>query len=266
MKFGRKPRAYDKRIPRMSALRAGQTLVPLPASVNYAIGMPSDLGAMLNDSLGDCVEAAAGHAIQVWTANTGSMVTPPDSAIEQFYELAGGYVPGNPSTDNGTDEQTALKDWLSNPVDGNELAAFIEVDPGDLDDVKRTIWECGLIYIGFNVPAYLPMAAGSVWDVDPAANSSIIGGHAVVLCGFDEMGNMVVVSWGQRYTMTAAFWRAFVDECYGLVNKDWMAVTGKSPAGMTLSDLEALMQTMQFTPPSGDRRQHRRKKRRREPV
>jgi hypothetical protein len=264
-KLGRLPRGHDARIPKMVAVRKDSP--PLPTSIDYSIGMPSDLGAMLNDSLGDCTCAAVGHAIQIWTFNadgSSKMVTPPDSDIEALYELAGGYVPGNPSTDNGCVEQTVLTDWLNDAVDGNVLTAYVEVDQTDMDEVKRTICECGLIYIGFNVPNYLMnVPAGGTWDVDPHGDNSSAGGHAVVICGYDVNGNMKVQSWGDWYIMTPAFWAANVDECYALANKDWMETTGNSPAGLTIAELETLMQSMKFTPPSGDRRQHRRKKRQR---
>jgi hypothetical protein len=265
MKLGRKPRGHDLRIPKLAALP--RTSVAAPVEVDYMSGLPSSLGAMLNDELGDCTCAAAGHAIQLWTFNTASMVTPPDSAIEELYEEAGGYVPGDPSTDNGCVEQEVLTDWLNDPIAGNELTAFVEVDQTNMTDVEQTIWECGLIYIGFNVPAYLMnrlTGAGAVWDVArPGDDTTIVGGHAVVVAGYNVSGNMPLISWGNPYSMTPAFWAQYVDECYGLVNKDWVATTGKTPAGLSLTDLETLMQSLRFSPPSGDRRQHRRRKRHR---
>jgi hypothetical protein len=269
LKFGRLPRTFDTRIPQMATLRARQPAPPpLPPNVEYGSGMPGDLGMMLNDNLGDCVEAAAGHAIQTWSFNADrSMITPPDSAIEKFYEIAGGYVPGNPNTDNGTIIQVALADWLNDPVDNNTLTAFVEVDVVNLAEVKRTIWECGLIYIGFNVPAFLQNnleGAGSVWDVDPSGDNSIFGGHCVVLTGYDATGNMTLISWGSFYTMTPAFWAQFVDECYALANPSWFMATGQTPAGLSLAQLEALMQSLKggLASPRRRHRHHRRMKRR----
>jgi hypothetical protein len=268
MKLGRKPRAFDQRIPKLHNLQR-DTTIPMPAHVDYTNGMSKDLGAMLNDTLGDCTCAAVGHAIQVWSFNIGGMKTPSDQDIEALYEKAGGYIPGNPDTDNGCIEQDVLTDWLNGPVDGNELSAFVEVDPANFSDVKRTIWDCGLIYIGFNVPAYLMnslTSPGSTWDVNNLADNTIVGGHCVIVAGYDSSGNMKLISWGAEYTMTAAFWSAYVDECYGLVNKDWITVTKKTPAGLTLEQLEALMNSMKFTPapisPLRRHRHHRRMKRR----
>src|SRR5271154_2083596 len=204
-KLGRLPRGHDPRIPKMSLVRHPDSIAPLPASIDYSTGMPSDLGAMLNDSLGDCTCAAVGHAIQIWTFNAdgaNEMITPSDGDIEALYEIAGGYVPGNESTDNGCVEQTVLTDWLNDAVDGNVLTAYVEVDQTDMDEVKRTIAECGLIYIGFNVPNYLMgglTSAGSVWDVDPSGDNGSAGGHAVIICGYAENGNMKVQSWGDWF-------------------------------------------------------------------
>jgi hypothetical protein len=177
------------------------------------------------------------------------MLTPPDSDVLELYETAGGYVSGNAATDQGCVEQDVLADWLKAPVDGNELAAYIEVNPAHIADVQRTIYECGLIYIGFNVPTSLPMSAGATWDYNPAADNTIEGGHAVILTGYDAAeGTFDVVSWGSFYTMTVAFWNQFVDECYALANPAWVNSTGSSPAGLGLSALEALMQELHYSP------------------
>jgi hypothetical protein len=272
-KLGRLPRGHDTRIPHMAALRAGQTLPPLPASINYGSGMPADLGAMLNDSLGDCTCAAVGHAIQLWsyaTKGAGGMITVPDSDIEELYEEAGGYVPGDPSTDNGCVEQTVLSDWLNGPVDGNELAAYVEINVNSVADVFRSIWECGLVYIGMNVPNYIMNSftgAGSVWDVDPSGDNTSAGGHAVIITGYGVNGNMPFISWGEWMEMTPAFWAANVDECYALANADWIASTGNSPAGLSLTDLVALMQSLKQPHQGPDakhsKHQHRNHKRKR---
>lgn len=270
MKYGRKARTFDPRIPKMSTLRAGQTLPPLPASVNYAANMPTNLGAMLNDMIGDCVEAAVGHAIQVFTFNAdgaANMVTPSDAAIELFYEQAGNYVPGDPSTDNGTIVQVALTDWSNGTVDANQLAAFVEIDQMDMPNVQRSIWESGLVLIGLTVPAYLQNleAPGSVWDLDPTADNTIVAGHAVIAVGYDASGNIPIQSWGYWYTMTPAFFAKFVDESYALANAAWIKATGLSPAGLTLAQIDALVATMKWAPAwshrqKRHRRQHRRHK------
>src|SRR5271154_6174887 len=98
-KLGRTPRAYDPRVPHMSALLAGKTLPVPPSSVDYTKGMPANLGVMLNDTLGDCTCAAFYHALQVWTFNVtkGKAIdTEPDIDVKKLYELACGYNPNTP--------------------------------------------------------------------------------------------------------------------------------------------------------------------------
>jgi hypothetical protein len=262
LKYGRRAREYDPRVPKMPVC-PNHTL---PPAVDYTAKIPYDFGAMLNDQLGDCTAAAVGHAIQVWSFNaTGKMRTPSNAQIEKLYEATGGYVPGKPSTDQGAVEQTVLKYWLNNAVDGNELLAFVEIDVTDMRNVKQSVYEGGALYIGFNVPAYLQdlESPGAVWDAKPNADNTIIGGHAVVVTGYTEAGNLTLISWGNRYTMTAAFWNAFVDEAYVLADAAWIAAKGLSPAGLSLLQLETLMAAMRESGTGTQRRRHRLIKRRR---
>ena len=247
-KFGRRPRRRDPKVPHYSAITAGTTLAAPPASVDWTAGMGSDLGFMLNNSLGDCTCAAYGHALQVWSYNAAHrMVTVPDSDIELLYERSCGYVPGKPSTDQGGVEQDVLGYLLNtgtpigpNGTDIHNLTAFVEVDPRNVDDVKRTIADCAVCYIGFNVPAFLPENPGSTWNLEPGSDQTIKGGHAVVLAGYDS-GGARVISWGSYYRMTWGFFGRFVDECYAIADPDWVAVTGKTPGGVTLEVLEQQM-------------------------
>ena len=109
------------------------------------------------------------------------------------------------------------------------------------------VWGVALIcYIGFNVPQYM-MPPGkpplAVWDVDPKGDNTIIGGHAVVLAGYNAAGARVL-SWGNYYTMTWAFFEKFVDEAYALADPERVAATGKTPAGLSLQQLEQAMQAL----------------------
>jgi len=237
-----------------------------PASVNYLKGMPADLGVMMNgpssdnppgspDGLGDCTCAACGHALQIWSFNAlGAMDHIPDKAIEGLYETQG-YVPGEPWTDNGANEQSVLTQWLKGGLDGNKLAAFVEIGTENSLNLKSAIWECGVVYNGFNVPAYLQdlEAPGSVWDVpgssgiSASADTTILGGHCTLWPGYAPDGQNImwtVQSWGYTYYMTPAFVAAYVDEAYCLADALWLTKTGYTVAGKTLTQLEQLMQLL----------------------
>jgi hypothetical protein len=270
MKFGRQPRSYDRRIPRYSDLREKMTAPPTPPlSVNYAAVLPPQLGMYGNDVLGDCTCAAVYHAIQTWTANANPPIdSEPQQDAVLLYEQACGYVPGHPNTDQGGNEQTVLKYWVNTGAPAgpsgvleDKLAAFVEVNPANLVNVKQAIFECGTLYIGFNVPAYLDPSNTAVWDLVP--NAQIVAGHAVVLIGYDAVGPWCI-TWGRVQKMTWAFFSYFTDEAYALADGMWIEKTGQSPCGLSLADLEALM--VAISEPivgNGQRRQHRRKKRRR---
>lgn len=209
---------------------------------------------MLNDQLGDCTCAGIYHARQVWSANANPPIdTQPDSCVEAVYEFACGYRPGDPSTDNGGVEQDVLTTWmkhgvpLSHAPGFDRLLAFLEVDPQNIDDVKRAIHECGVVYIGIRVPGSLinELDNGNipaVWDVSQGDTLSNEG-HCVILAGYDSVGP-TLISWGQTYKMTWAFFSFAVDEAYALADLDWINAKGTSPGGLTISQLEEQMQAL----------------------
>ena len=252
MKFalGRLPRTFDPGIPHLSALLGAKALLPPPPpSVDYTKDMPANLGVMLNDALGDCTCAAYYHARQVWTFHSGKIVTEPDRDVEDLYIRACGYDPRKGGEGPGGIEQKVLAFLLKKGAATgprgtlrHRISAFVEVDPRNHDDVKRTIVDCGVAYIGFNVPANIMPANApppSTWSVHPGAK--IVGGHAVVLAGYDAHGARVI-SWGQYYTMTWDFFAAYVDEAYAIADTAWFSrKTKKSLCGLTLRQLEKLM-------------------------
>jgi hypothetical protein len=217
--------------------------------------MPTDLGVMLNHRLLNCTCAAFYHAVQVWSFNAGGktsahMLTASDTYVKKLYILACGYDPGRPGEGPGGKAQPVLKYLLKHgapfgPRRRNKISAYIEVDRRQVDDVKRAIDDCGLVYVGFNVPKYLGPQnrhLPKVWDVDPA-NRRFIGGHAVVLPGYDEE-TLDVISWGRFYKMTWKFFGKYVEEVYAIADQAWIAATGKTPGGLTRKELDTQMQAL----------------------
>jgi len=255
-KLGRLHRTYDPRVPHLSALLAGQAPITPPAAVDWTKGMPANLGMMLNDKLGDCTCAAVYHAMQVWSFNAGgTVVTQPDTDVEKLYIQADGYNPKVPGEGPGGNEQHVLTYWLQTgaPIGPNgagrqKIFAFVEVDPRNVNDVKQTINDCGVAYIGFNVPQSVQppgQLPPEVWNYIPT-QANIIGGHAVVLAGYDTNGARVI-SWGQYYTMTWEFFAHFVDEVYAIADAAWVGSKGTTPGGFTLDQLEVQMNALKGT-------------------
>ena len=200
----------------------------------------------LNDQLGDCTCAGIYHARQVWSANSNPPIIPdPDSYVEQVYEQACGYKKGNPATDQGGNEQDVLTYWLNVgvPVNGapptDKLLAFLEVDVQNLNDVKRAISECGVVYIGIQIPASLAASLDSgtvptTWDF--LQEDTLTDGY--------DQETLTLISWGQTYKMTWAFFTHCVDEAYALADADWISAKGTSPGGLTIEQLEEQMQAL----------------------
>jgi hypothetical protein len=253
-KLGRSPRSHNPKIPLMHTLLEGQPLEPVQPAVDYTVKMPANLGMMANDTLGDCTCAAFYHAIQVWSFNSEKKIeTEPDVDVVDLYEQACGYNPKQGGEGPGGNEQHVLTYILKQGApfgprgqQRHKITAFVEVDVKNLDNIKRAIYDHGVAYIGFNVPQYImpPDAPPlSVWDVEPKADNTIVGGHAVVLAGYNANGARVI-SWGQYYTMTWAFFEKFVDEAYAIADPEWINKTNLTPGGLTIQQLEQAMQAL----------------------
>jgi hypothetical protein len=213
-----------------------------PPRVDWTRGFNFDYRMMLNDSLGDCTEAAKGHGIQVWTLCNGRMVTEPDSVVLANYEANGGYVPGDSSTDQGENELDTLNAWRKNGFGGVPLSAYAAIDPRTFSHVQQGIYLFGFAYIGFQVPqsAMDQNAAGKTWDVVPH-DGGIIGGHAVIVPAYDSAsGILTAISWGMRQKMTWAFWQRYCDEAYVLLSPFWLGggTQRTNPSGFNLSQLQ----------------------------
>lgn len=197
----------------------------------------------------NCTCAAMYHALQVWSANSNPPInTQPDSNVVALYTDACGYR-GTSETDQGGIEQNVLTYAMTDGIpvgpagmDRHKIVAFVEVDPSNLIDIKTTIVDGGVAYIGFNVPDYAMDTVGQLWDVR-SGTPNLIGGHAVILAAYDPEGP-TCITWGKTQKMTWAFFAAFTDEAYAIADSDWIRATGLCPAGLSLSDLQAQMQAL----------------------
>jgi len=256
MKFGRQPRKYDERVPKLSHL-AKRLISPteIPTHVDYGSKLPAWTGMFANDVLGDCTCAAVYHSLQVWSVNSNPpMDQDADVRAIQLYEECCGYVPSDPSTDQGGIEQDVLSYWLNVGVPRGDstqftgrqnLTAFVEVDQRSLQNIKASIYEGGLVYIGFLVPSYFNF--GRVWDINPQGDDTIVAGHAVILTGYDDRtSRFKLLSWGQEYEMSYNFFLQFCDEAYFLVNAEWITPSGETPLGMDLDALEEAMRGLRW--------------------
>lgn len=201
---------------------------------------PDEWGMMLNDQLGDCTFAAAGHAIQTATAtiSQGShIVTLADSEIATGY-WATGTPPLPGADDTGRVELDVLNYWRNTGIGGHQLHAFGALKP-TVTEIKWAIELFGFAYLGLGLP--LTAQKQHVWHIarDAGADSKpwSWGGHAVIVVDFDRTGP-TCVTWGRLVKMTWAFLRKYCDEAYGVILPEWLDMHGRSIAGFKLDALD----------------------------
>ena len=250
VKLGKQTAHHDSRFPMLSKYTA--SLPPAPAATSYDSKI-TNLGMMLNNTLGDCTCAAVGHVIQQWTAEAQKkQVIIPDPDILKLYEVVGHYNPDNPKTDRGAIEINVLNYWLANPFVGNKLSAFCALEPQNLQDIKDAVYIFGNCYIGLQMP--LSAQGQTVWTLPPGGATGkgapgSWGGHAVPIVAYDARG-LTCITWGELIRMTWQFWNAYCDEAYGLLSPDWIAA-GKAPSGFDSQQLITDMGELKAAFPKG---------------
>lgn len=224
------------------------------------LGGYGNFGAMLNDQLGDCTCAAIGHAIQVVTAVDSKIVTPTDAEILTMYESSG-YVPGNPSTDNGWYIKNALQYWQKTGLAGHKIDAFMAVNPQNQAHVDLAFELFGFVDIGVGLPITAQNQNGE-WSVSATGlqgdgEIGSWGGHSVIVTkrsvtSPQSPGKTILrhglITWGVGdWLVTPNFWQAYVDECWVAFSLDWLKGVGSattSPTGLNTTQLLADLQAV----------------------
>ena len=218
--------------------------------------VPITLGMLSNDSIGDCVIAAAMHYAQVETANTGNPLTPTAELAVQTYSVITGYEPsqtdsqGNNPTDQGTDFESQLfPHWKNTGIpmlDKNgkqvmhKILGFAALDLTSIAQQRYANFTFGGLLMGINCPQSA-LDDTSNWIYDP--NSPIVGGHGINMVGQGAAG-WHIDSWGLSIPGQWTFSRKLADEMYCVVSNLWLNQQGKSPSGLDLNGLLATMKTL----------------------
>lgn len=249
-KLGKQAAKHDPRTLKLSTYLKG---LPVPPdNAGYIQGV-RNWGFMLNDALGDCTVACAGHEMLQWSTYAGHPFRPTDAQILQAYSAVSGYTPGDPNSDVGAVVLNVLKYWRKIGIAGHKILAFVSVDPKNHTEVKQAIQLFGNVYLGIGLPitAQRPTTGVNglpVWSMPKHGVSGdgapwSWGGHACPAAGFgsDAKGNtgLEVITWGQVYDMTWGFFDTYVDEAYCILSLDWIDGFGTAPSGFDLATLQA---------------------------
>jgi len=247
-KMGRNRPTWKKsRLKFADYLRPGLT-IPIPEAHRYTKKALRPLHNIYgNDVLGDCVIAEMFHTLGVTTgnANNGSAVIPTQDEVIAAYSAIGGYVPNDPSTDNGCDEQTALNYWKNTGILGHKIVGWISVDPTNPVEFKTAIWLFENLMYGIELPDEwvnpIPSDSAFIWDV--AGNPDMSNGHCVGAYGYD-VNSVEISTWGMLGYLTDAATAKYAGqpsgELYTVLTEDVIVrATGKAPNGFDFEQLQA---------------------------
>ena len=160
-----------------------------------------------NDQYGDCTIAARAHAVTVFRGLISKEVIFPTATVEKLYfALTGGQ-------DTGLDELTVLNYWRKN-VTGDDLLAYVSINPANHKHVQQAIQLFGGVYLGFQVQenAIQEFDARQPWTPGTLTQD----GHAVFVVEYDPAGG-TCLTWGNTQKFTWPWWDECVDECYALL-------------------------------------------------
>lgn len=232
------------------------TLPASPATCDYS-GPASEalLQVYENDTLGDCVIAAMCHATGVFTGNSrsdSSMVYNTAEVIH-LYSAIGGYVPGDPSTDQGCLVTGMLNHWMRHgaPIRHNKIRAWMSVDAAEPEEFRTALWLFENLIFGIELPdAWItpfPSASGFTWDY--AGQPDPDNGHCVLGTGYTPSG-VTISTWGMLGEMTNKAIEQYAGvagggELYAVLSPEIIiAAQQKAPNGVNwdqlLSDFDAM--------------------------
>lgn len=212
------------------AFRVHDFLVSLPDDIAPSVfdntsGI-TDWGMMQNDRVGDCTCATAAHMVQAWTAASGREITISDADILKAYETVGGYIPGDPSTDNGASIVDVLNYFKSTGIGGHRISDHAEVNITQMR-VQQAMYVFGAVDVGIELPilAQSQIGDGVAWDivdynVDGNAARNSWGPHSVPLVWYDTHYAWCV-TWGMLQKMTWRWLMWYCEEVHACISPEW---------------------------------------------
>lgn len=248
LKLGRsRPSEWDAHRLSLTTPKIATTLPTPPSSIaktRIAIAKSLTYPMMGNADYGDCTVAAAGHTVQseTWYEERVSQgpysgFTPADTnVVAEYLKLTGG-------ADNGLALLDVLKPWQQTGLWGHKLAAYAEVpwaDPSLSASVTRKLlktstWLAGSTYLAVWLPAALQRDPYNWTKVGTGADwrAGSWGGHCIPTLFYASNVHWIV-TWGKLIPVTEAFLRAYADEAWMPVSRDWVNARGKTPNGRSL--------------------------------
>ena len=252
-RFGKHPAKQDYRTLRFKDYATPRLAAP-PTTFDVLTNVYNKLNASNpatlfpmdgNDKLGDCTIAGLAHAITVYSGLLGQKQIMATPAVEKLYfQLTGGQ-------DTGLNELNVLNYWRQNAVSGDEILAYVKIDPKNHTHIQQAIQMFGGVYLGFQVQqnAIPDFDARKPWTPGTLTQD----GHCVYAVAYDQ-NFVTVLTWGNTQQGTWAWWDECVDEAYAILPPQ-----AKNPAfcpGFNVTQLLADLKQVVGTPAAAAAAKH----------
>ncbi|MGA2412072.1 MAG: hypothetical protein ABSG46_17020, partial [Candidatus Binataceae bacterium] len=241
--LGAKPKGDDSAVPDLAEY-VDTGVLPSPlASVNYTLKKQAWDTMLGNDTVGDCTIAGAMHMISDWEAYASGKVPGFTTAQAiQVYSAITGYVPGDPSTDNGAELIDVLNYWKSTGILGHKILGFVKIDPSNDRLVRLGIDLFGGIYPGVALPISAQAQVGKEWEPEsgPDGAPGSWGGHCPPILSYNVPSDVEgYATWGTIQKGNVAFRHEYMTEAYAVLGPEWLNPQKKAPNGFDLTQLLA---------------------------
>lgn len=202
------------------------------------LDVPSyDWGMLGNDTIGDCVQASMYHADEAFYLRRGIAPYPYQTPeCVQLYSEITGYVPGDPSTDRGTDPSQAMAYWRDHGLPGHKIVGFGSLPAGS-PNIRRAIWEFGAVILAVALPTGA-QSQGVHWRGNNLGPAGSWGGHAIVAVGYTP-GLLRFISWGEEGDMGQQFEAAYLEQVFVPLSTETLNKAGVGPAGFNFARMRA---------------------------
>lgn len=186
------------------------------SGVSQALREPSisELYPILgNDRLGDCVVAGGAHQLTLHNGMIGKRFVPSEAEVVALYRKLGH------GRDNGLALDTMLQAMMSGVFGGQKIVADCNVDPNNMDQIKKSIQFLGGVMIGFGTTAHSvsDFQQGIPWDDTYRPDG---GAHCVILTGWDDAtSEWELLTWGGLQKGTYRWFKKFCDEVHAILTE-----------------------------------------------
>jgi hypothetical protein len=245
--YGKRPATTDPRDLKFSTYRTAALPAP-PAEWGFDnVVAAAEWGMLGNDTVGDCVWAGFAHEDILTSTVAGHSTAFTDEGVLSDYSAATGYIPGDESTDKGTNVRDGLGYRRSTGIvdaagQRHKIGAYLALDvtkiaAGDFSEVAEAVYLLGAVGLGIQVPqsAETEFSEHKMWSYVP--DSPNAGGHYVPVIAHRK--HVECVTWGRVQTVGTRFLEHYVDEAWAIVSPDFLNSAGESPQGFDLAQLTA---------------------------